>query len=82
MAAQIGELTDVVRSVLRNPEVELHASTRFDDLPAWDSMYLVSVIVEIEFRWGLLFEPDEMDALHTAGDLLRMIAGKQALART
>ena len=82
MAAQIGELTEVVRSVLRDPEIELFDSTRFDDLPAWDSMYLVSVIVEIECRCGLLFEPGEIDTLHTAGDLLRMIAGKQALART
>jgi acyl carrier protein len=80
MAIPLTELTDVVRGVLRNADIELDARTRFEDLPTWDSMNLISVVVEAECRFGLLFQPEEIEALYTVGDLLRMIASKQAMA--
>ncbi len=80
VALPLAELTDAVRGVLRNSAIELAPATRFDDLPDWDSMHLIAVVVEAECRFGLLFEPEEIEALHTAGDLLRMIAHKQAMA--
>ncbi|WP_428483481.1 acyl carrier protein [Rhodopila sp.] len=79
MAAHLAELTDIVRGVLRNADVELVADSRFQDLPAWDSMDLVAVVVEAECRFGLLFEPEEIEALHTAADLLQAIVDKRAL---
>ena len=81
MQQQLAELTHLVRAVLRNPDVELAESTRFEDLPCWDSMYLVSVVVEAECHFDVVFEPHEMEALITAGDLLRAIAGKRILAQ-
>ncbi len=82
MRTQLAELTRFVRAVLRNPEIELEPSTRFDALPCWDSMYLVALIVEMECHYGIVFEPSEMETLMTAGDLLRMSAGKRILVRT
>jgi acyl carrier protein len=43
-------------------------------------MDLVTVVVEVECRFDLQFELAEIDRLTTVGDLLRMIATKQALA--
>jgi acyl carrier protein len=54
--------------------------TRFDDVTGWDSMDLVSVVVEVECRFDLQFELVEIDRLITIGDLLHMIEAKQALA--
>jgi acyl carrier protein len=81
VTTQIAELTDLVRRVLRNPDIELDESTRFEDLAAWDSMDLISVVVEVEVRFDVLFDVEEVETLLTAGDLLRLIAGKQVLAR-
>ena len=81
MTTQLTELAGLVRTVLHNPEIDLETSTRFEDLPAWDSMDLISLIVEAECRFDVLFETDEIDRLNTVGDLLRMIARKRALAR-
>jgi acyl carrier protein len=80
MAIHLAELSDVVRGVLRNDDIDLTSSTRFEDLPNWDSMDLISVMVEAECRFGLLFTPEEIERIHTAGDLQRMIAVKRALA--
>ena len=76
MTTQLAELTDLVRAVLRNPDIELQERTRFDDLPAWDSMHLVGLVVEAECRYGVLFEPDEVDTVATPADMIRLIDGK------
>ncbi|HEY4171726.1 MAG TPA: acyl carrier protein, partial [Rhodopila sp.] len=58
---------------------ECTTATRFEDITGWDSMDLVTVVVEVECRFGLQFELAEIDRLVTVRDLLNMIAAKQAL---
>jgi acyl carrier protein len=64
---------------LADGDVEVAAETRFDDLIGWDSMDLVSVVVEVECRFDLQFELPEIDRLATIGDLARMIEAKRTL---
>jgi acyl carrier protein len=80
VAAFLPEITSIVRELLRDHAIELAPETRFDDLTGWDSMDLVTVVVEVECRFDLRFELPEIDRLITVGDLLRMIVSKQALA--
>lgn len=78
MAVSLAKLAEIVRDELRNADIELTPNTRFEDLPGRDSMHLIAVVVEVETWFGLMFEPVEIEAVHTADDLLRMIACKQA----
>jgi acyl carrier protein len=80
VAAPLLEITTILRQVLRDNALELAPTTRFDDVSDWDSMDLVTVVVEVECRFDLQFELAEIDRLTTVGDLLVMIAAKQALA--
>ncbi len=80
MAAPLPEITVILREVLRDSKLELAPATRFDDLADWDSMDLVTLVVEIECRFGLQFELPEIDRLITVDDLVRMIEAKQAVA--
>lgn len=80
MSAPLPELTAILRQVLRDDLLELTPLSRFDEVSGWDSMDLVSVVVEIECRFDVQFELVEIDRLVTVGDLLRMIVAKQALA--
>jgi acyl carrier protein len=75
----IADLRAIVRDVMRDADVEISTGTRFEDLPNWDSMHLIGVVVEAECRFGLRFEPEEIESLHTAADLLRAIRAKQAV---
>lgn len=79
MAASLADFADIVRGVLQNPDIELSAATQFEEIPGWDSMHLIGVVVETECRLSLLFEPDEIEGLHTVGDLLGVTVRKQAL---
>jgi acyl carrier protein len=80
MAAPLSEIAAIVREVVRDGELDLSSTTRFEDLNNWDSMDLIAVVVEIECRFSLQFDLPEIDRLVTIGDLLSMIEVKQALA--
>lgn len=80
MAAPLSEISSIVRDVLRDNALELASATRFDDLSGWDSMDLVTVVVEVECRFDLQFDVAEIDRLTTVGDLMHMIVAKQAIA--
>ncbi len=80
MAAPLSAITAIVRDILGDNAIELASNTRFEDLAGWDSMDLVSVVVEAECRFDLQFEPVEIDQLTTVADLMHMIKAKQVLA--
>jgi acyl carrier protein len=78
VAAPITEITAILREVLRDHDLEPTPATRFDDVTGWDSMDLITVVVEVECRFDLQFTLSEIDRLATVGDLQRMIEAKQA----
>jgi acyl carrier protein len=79
VAAPLAEITAVVRRIMRDADLNLLPSTRFGDLDNWDSMDLITVVVEVECRYDLQFDMPAIDRIVTVGDLLHMIASKQAL---
>jgi acyl carrier protein len=79
VAAPLSEITAIVRGIMRDADLNLSSSTRFDDLDNWDPMDLITVVVEIECRYDVEFDMPEIDRLITVGDLLHMIESKRAL---
>ncbi len=80
MAAYLSEIRSIVRAVLHDDAIEVLPDTRFEDLAGWDSMDLISVVVEVECCHDLTFEPAEIEVLATINDLSEMIEAKRALA--
>ena len=78
MAAPLSEITAIVRDLLHDGGLDLLSNTRFDDLANWDSMDLITVVVEAECRYNLRFDLQEIDRVITIGDLVNMIEVKQA----
>jgi acyl carrier protein len=77
-AVILAEVTDIFRSVLRDPSIELTLETTADDLPAWDSMNHIAMVVEAECRFDIQFDTREIEELTSVGELVRMIHGKLA----
>ncbi len=79
MAATLAEITAIVRRMMHDADLNLLPSTRFGDLDNWDSMDLITVVVEVECCYDLQFDLPEIDRIVTVGDLLHIIESKQAL---
>jgi len=76
--ALLTQVAGIMRGILRDPDLAIEAATALDDIPGWDSMVLITVVVEVECRLDVMFEATEIDSLRTAGDLADAIAMKQA----
>jgi acyl carrier protein len=74
--ALLPDVTAALRSVLRDPGLDPALDTSLEDIPGWDSMDLIAVIVELECRFGILFELPELDSFYAVGDLVRGVAAK------
>ena len=78
-AALLAELTDIARSVFEDPGLELAAATTCDDVPAWDSLNHITLVVEVECRFGIKFAIDEVEDIKSVGTLARLIESKLAV---
>lgn len=79
MGAYLPVIRSILRDHLHDAGIEVAPDTRFDELFGWDSMDLVSVVVEVECHFDLQFELHEIDRLETIGALMRAIEAKRTL---
>ncbi len=77
----LSDLTAILREVLDDPELVLTAATSAADIPGWDSMAHIALVVEVECRFGIQFQAAEIEALRQVGDLVALIEAKRAARR-
>ena len=77
----MAQLTRAIRAVARIPkDVPITAETRlFDDLNI-DSLDLFAVLVEVQDRFDVLIDVEEMPDLNRVGDLAAFVTSRQDAA--
>lgn len=71
-----GRLNQVFKETLGNESILLTPATTADDVPEWDSMNHIFLVVEIERAFGVKFRTAEMEDLRNLDDLARLIRSK------
>ena len=71
-------VTEIMREYFDDEDIQLTPETTADDIPAWDSMNHVNIIVAIEQRMKIKFKTSEIESLHNVGDLVSVIESKTA----
>ena len=72
----IASLTPVFQGVLDEPSLVLTPSTSAADVPGWDSVAHITLVVAIEQRLGVRFNTAEIEELRNVGDLAWLIGEK------
>lgn len=72
----LSSLTEVFQDVFDDDSIVLTADTTPSEIPGWDSARYITLVVATESRFGIRFEPAELEAMRTAGDFVRRIQGK------
>jgi acyl carrier protein len=75
----LAEITDIARLVFEDPSLELTLQTSSDDVPRWDSLRHIALIVEAECRFDIRFRSNEIEELKSVGELVRLIQAKLEL---
>lgn len=71
------QLTGIFRSVLDDDELVLRPETTAADVPAWDSMNHITIVVEAERQFGIKVRTAEIERLRNVGDFVALIAAKR-----
>jgi len=68
------KLTAVFRDIFDNPTLEISEGTTANDIPEWDSIMHVNLIVAVEKAFGISFSTRDVKSLANVGDLMGLIA--------
>lgn len=72
-------LEDVIRKTFQLNENGIEENWTSVDIPKWDSVGHLNLIVEIEKTFQVTMEMDEMFEIETLGDIQKILKRKQAL---
>lgn len=75
------KLKQVILAELGLDDFPFDAQTRACDVPGWDSLRHVSVIMAVENAFGVRLRTAEVLRLRTIGDLQRLLDSKQGGGR-
>ena len=71
------ELKNVILAALKLTDWEIVGDTLAHDVPGWDSLSHVDVILAVEEHFGVRFSSREVLALKNIGDLQRLLDTKR-----
>lgn len=69
-------LSEVFRRVFHQPALVLRDELSARDVPGWDSLNHVTLMIEVEGEFGLRFTSAEVQALECVGQLKTLIDRK------
>jgi acyl carrier protein len=72
------ELKSVLLAALKLEEWDIHDETLAPEVPGWDSLNHVNVILAVEQHFGIRFKGVEVLRLKNIGDLQRLVTSKTA----
>ena len=70
MNVTIEDLLPIFRDVLENDEIELTESTVAADIPEWDSLNHIYLVVAIEKQFKIKFTTHQIQSWQCVGDVL------------
>jgi acyl carrier protein len=72
-------LTKVFREVFDDPSLQIEDDFNASNIPGWDSLAHINLIVEIEEEFGISFSTAEIAGFTCVGDVKKMIMQRAAL---
>ena len=75
-AGILAALTDILREVFEDPTLTPTMATTAEDVPEWDSMNHINIVVEAERKFGVKFRTSEIEELRNVGDFVNLIGAK------
>lgn len=72
-------LNSIFQDVFDDPTLSVQPETSQQDLPEWDSVAQVKLVLAIEEDFSIRLSSDELSNIHTVGDFLSAIARQESL---
>ena len=73
----LSEVENIMRSVLDNEALVVSDRTTAKDVPEWDSLSHIELVVAIERHFSVKFTSKEVQSFRNVGDMCNAIARKK-----
>lgn len=67
------ELTNIFRDIFEDDNLVVGRETTAADVPGWDSLQHVSLILRVESRFGIRLSSSEVADMKSVGDLIDIV---------
>ncbi len=74
----LAEVTEIFRDVLNQEALQLQRGTTANDVPDWDSLNHIELVVAVEKHFKIKFNFAELQKFRNVGDMCDNILGKLA----
>jgi acyl carrier protein len=72
------KLAELMRQLFAKPDLEISDETTAADVPGWDSMAHINLVVAVEKRFGIALSTREVRGMKNIGALMDIIEKKTA----
>jgi acyl carrier protein len=72
----LARVNDVFKEVFSDEDLSITRETTAPDVPGWDSLMHVTLVLSIERAFGIRFKSSEVAGLQNVGELLDLIEAK------
>jgi acyl carrier protein len=69
-------LTEVFREIFEDPQLTIGPGTTAKNIPDWDSLAHIQLMVSIEQTFGMRFNTGEVASLNNVGEMVALIASR------
>ena len=70
-------ISETAQEVFRQPSIPFSPVLLFRDIPGFDSVLAIQYILAIESALDVTLDEEEVDTMHTMGDLLALLQAKK-----
>ncbi len=71
-------LTEIFHGVFGDGVPELTPAMTANDVPGWDSVKMIMIVLAVEQHFGIKIRSREVDRLKKVGDLAELVKAKKA----
>jgi acyl carrier protein len=71
-------ISRTAQEVFRQPSIPFSPTLIFRDIPGFDSILAIQYILAIEAALDVTLNEEEVDNMHTMGDLMALLTAKKA----
>jgi len=72
----LGKIQGIIRQELNDPELVINEATTAADVPGWDSVTHVQIIVAVERTFGMRLKSSEVAQLENIGSLINVVLSR------
>ena len=69
-------VTEIFRNEFENERLEISEETKADDIPNWDSLANINLLVAMEKEFKVKFNNGDLQGLRNVGDMMNLIQKK------